>query len=540
MDVNDSSIQLHDGILPYKGCCHALPSLLSASSSSSRSFSARRSSKRWKRRHYLQQRARQELLNKSRKGKGEKHTENLTMKATKHNELQDEDILSPNIDADGQIRTLHDASDKELLSGEAGEENLPDSVDEEKTSLKSDILIENCSPNFDRGSRAEEDSCEDDSAVSSGPVKRESQKSKSSAKIKRHYDKTIENPKPCKSRRPADESSNLSCKYSTMSFCSIEDPLPDGFYDAGRDRPFTSLSTYEQKLHLESREVILMDRGKDEVLDAITLSAQALVFHFKRLNSLKEDENHDAFDNLQIASLLALFVSDHFGGCDRSSIIERMRKAASGSNYKKPFVCTCSTGNSDCTDTPAENNLYDNEDFVFANLCEKSLHSIKVRRNSIVVPIGTLKFGICRHRALLLKYLCDRMEPPVPCELVRGYLDFLPHAWNVVLIRKGDSLVRMVVDACRPHDIREETDPEYLCRYIPLSRSKIPLSTETAIGATSFPSLSTCDEIAQVASTSLVRCSYGSTDVVAKVRTLEVGGNAFDDIRNFEYNCLGE
>lgn len=54
----------------------------------------------------------------------------------------------------------------------------------------------------------------------------------------------------------------------------------------------------------------------------------------------------------------------------------------------------------------------------------------------------------------------------MPCELVRGYLDFLPHAWNVVLIRKGDSLVRMIVDACRPHDIREETDPEYLCRSV--------------------------------------------------------------------------
>ncbi|KHN45764.1 hypothetical protein glysoja_048663 [Glycine soja] len=25
-------------------------------------------------------------------------------------------------------------------------------------------------------------------------------------------------------------------------------------------------------------------------------------------------------------------------------------------------------------------------------------------------------------------YLCDHMAPPVPCELVRGYLDFSPHA----------------------------------------------------------------------------------------------------------------
>jgi len=58
------------------------------------------------------------------------------------------------------------------------------------------------------------------------------------------------------------------------------------------------------------------------------------------------------------------------------------------------------------------------------------------------------------------------MDPPLPCELVRGYLDFTPHAWNVILSRRGDSLVRMVVDACRPHDIKEETDLEYFSRSV--------------------------------------------------------------------------
>lgn len=66
----------------------------------------------------------------------------------------------------------------------------------------------------------------------------------------------------------------------------------------------------------------------------------------------------------------------------------------------------------------------------------------------------------------LLQYLCDRMEPPIPCELVRGYLDFMPHAWNNILVKRDDSWVRMVVDACHPHDIREETDPEYYCRFV--------------------------------------------------------------------------
>ena len=62
------------------------------------------------------------------------------------------------------------------------------------------------------------------------------------------------------------------------------------------------------------------------------------------------------------------------------------------------------------------------------------------------------------------------MDPPVPCELVRVYLDFTPHAWNVILSRRGDSVVRMVVDACLPHDIREETDLEYFSRSVLLSK----------------------------------------------------------------------
>ncbi|KAK4768868.1 hypothetical protein SAY86_027018 [Trapa natans] len=131
------------------------------------------------------------------------------------------------------------------------------------------------------------------------------------------------------------------------------------------------------------------------------------------------------------------------------------------------------------------------------------------------------------------------MEPPVPCELVRGYLDFLPHAWNVVLVRKGESLIWMVVDACHPHDIRE-MDPEYLSRYIPLSRCKIPLSMETATDVGSFPSLPTFDKISEAASASSSCCTYGSTRVFAKVRTLEASCNSIDDIRNFEYRCLGE
>lgn len=128
-----------------------------------------------------------------------------------------------------------------------------------------------------------------------------------------------------------------------------------------------------------------------------------MVLQLRQLNSLPRGGDTQSVESLQIASLLALFVSDHFGGSDRSTLVERTRKNISGLNYQKPFVCTCSTGNSESFSSSTRQSFDSAEDIVFSNLCEKSLRLIKAKRNSIIVPIGTLQFGVCRHRALLLK-----------------------------------------------------------------------------------------------------------------------------------------
>lgn len=137
------------------------------------------------------------------------------------------------------------------------------------------------------------------------------------------------------------------------------------------------------------------------------LAAQALIFNLKQLNGLNRPGNKAEVDNLQLqmASLLALFVSDHFGGSDRGAIVERTRKSVSGSNYSKPFVCTCSTGSSssiNASTNPVVNTI---EDITLSKISEKSLDSIKKRRKSIIVPIGSVQYGVCRHRALLFKVI---------------------------------------------------------------------------------------------------------------------------------------
>ncbi|KAI4311294.1 hypothetical protein MLD38_036199 [Melastoma candidum] len=551
MDVYEATMQEDKRSFSHEGSGVTSACILgpSATSSNGRCFLNRKSSKRWKRTD-LQQRARQERLNSSRKGKAEKHSDELVKNIVDTSDPCDSDVISHDIlgDVESEIVGLDDDSDKastsevnnisQILSNPADE---PESVSGYELCLEdtSGVVLDSISE------VGEEDRCLVLGCLASTePSKSEKDlvapKAFLTPNSKRHCDGNLDNPKPCKFRKPTDEALHLSRKYSDISICGVEDYLPDGFYDGGRDQHFMPLNSYEEKLHLDSREVILIDRQRDEVLDAVVLTAQALVSHFRRLNDCGKDYEKDYSGHLQVASLLALFVSDHFGGCDRTALIESMRKAVSGHNYTKPFICTCSTGNCERVDGSTRSGFQESEDVIFNDLCESSLSSIKSKRKSVIVPIGSLKFGVCRHRALLLKYLCDRMSPPVPCELVRGYLDYMPHAWNVVVMKKDATWVRMVVDACHPYDIREETDPEYFCRYLPLSRISNTDMRETVGCSSECFSLKVWDEVERMASTSVVHCKSGSVDVAAKVRTIEVSCNAIDEIRRFECSCLGE
>lgn len=132
------------------------------------------------------------------------------------------------------------------------------------------------------------------------------------------------------------------------------------------------------------------------------LSAQILLSRLKGTYGLSKRKPLEVHD-FQRASMLALFVSDCFGGRDRSLSILRMRMSIVGSNKQEPFICTC-----------PPMNIYENKEeshethgsiqsFSFTDLCENSLRIIKETRNSSIVPLGSLRFGVCRHRAVLMK-----------------------------------------------------------------------------------------------------------------------------------------
>lgn len=218
-------------------------------SSISRCFSARKSSKRWKRRqHYYQQRARQERLNNSRKWKGEVPPEESNLKMYVVEETGKHGMVDDSICLDDNYKLLQESeTEVSVVTSEV----LPES------SLKKSDLVSDSSQS--KSERDNKECCEV-KASSSSPSS-SSERKKPNHKSKRCYDEDLDNnPKASKCHRPSTDTTNLSYKYSNSSFCSTEDSLPDGFFDAGRDRPFMPLSRYEKVLPLESREVILLDR----------------------------------------------------------------------------------------------------------------------------------------------------------------------------------------------------------------------------------------------------------------------------------------
>ncbi|XP_072991670.1 uncharacterized protein [Typha latifolia] len=531
-------------------------------SSSLRIHATQRTRKGWKRRNYLQQRARQEFFNGSRNWKIEDDNDDMTVKMveennscklldmrSKHSELQVSvaeeiefsskssfvsEVMSSTVSndvcslvKDGDLTVHGCPEEEEICLNKRGYEDDFSCITTESTCLNKD---------YDFGNELE-DSGSSVYALNEVEVV-DDEASKFTLNSKRHPDRDS-NPKPSKFRKPFGGCSNLSYKYNTESFCSSDDHLPDGFYDAGRDRPFMSIQEYERSLCLESREVILLDRKEDAELDAIAFSAQLLLSNFRR-PSISESEDYSA-DDLLRASILALFVSDCFGGSDRSASLMRTRRAVVSLNKQQPFICTCSVGSFYNNSESSKQMLGLVGNLSFTDLCDKSLQIIKERRNSNVVPLGAVQLGVCRHRAVLMKYLCDRADPPIPCELVRGYLDFMPHAWNTVLVRRSNAWTRMIVDPCYPTNIREETDPEYFCRYIPLSRVNVPFeSKNSSIPACSFPSPSTCQEIKSTSACSVIYCKIGNSDAFVKMRNLDSRVASNEEIRDFEYKFLGE
>jgi tRNA A-37 threonylcarbamoyl transferase component Bud32 len=179
---------------------------------------------------------------------------------------------------------------------------------------------------------------------------------------------------------PADTSSDayaLSRKYFTDNSLAAGDFIVDGFFDPGSAvfDSLKSLRAQELSARSSSREVILVDQTQDEHLEMLVRKAQSALDSF--------------VDQTSQARVLASFVSVSLGG-----------------------------------------------DAVQVAAVTQHVKDIQNVLGTTVVPLGMLRIGLCRHRSILFKYLCDRFA--IPCELRRGSVhgpssgSALRHSWNVV------------------------------------------------------------------------------------------------------------
>jgi hypothetical protein len=90
-----------------------------------------------------------------------------------------------------------------------------------------------------------------------------------------------------------------------------------------------------------------------------------------------------------------------------------MRRTNFGGTAGTPFVCSCSSSLS----AGSSNGFADNGLGLSPGaappsvhlLCELAVKYMKEQRRSNVLPLGSLRFGVCRHRAILLK-VCKRLR----------------------------------------------------------------------------------------------------------------------------------
>ena len=168
-------------------------------------------------------------------------------------------------------------------------------------------------------------------------------------------------------------------------------PTSDGFYGCTRDTVFLALE--DLATSNVGPEVLSVDAADDPPLAALITSASALLqTHAKK-----------GATPAALASTLATYVCQQMGGA-----VEYLEYEY----YTEP---------------------------------EEQLAALRARSGTRVVPLGEVKAGATRHRALLFKVLCDKLGLQASYDMgacVRGA--HAHHAWNTMILNRKVVLVDVV------------------------------------------------------------------------------------------------
>ncbi|KAF8723556.1 hypothetical protein HU200_021509 [Digitaria exilis] len=196
----------------------------------------------------------------------------------------------------------------------------------------------------------------------------------------------------------------IAFRYWSFNALSYDDKILDGFYDICATGDEATLSTIPSLMELQAlpfshgakTEAVLVNRALDSELVALEQKAfiMALEVRLKNAESV----------GWTLVQTLATLVSNYMGGpvVDPESMLLKYRDMSS---------------------------------------------ALRANIRSAVIPLGQLKVGLARHRALLFKVLADSLA--VPCRLVKGrqYTGSEDGALDIVKFSDGrECIVDLMID----------------------------------------------------------------------------------------------
>ncbi|KAG2605305.1 hypothetical protein PVAP13_4NG102300 [Panicum virgatum] len=196
----------------------------------------------------------------------------------------------------------------------------------------------------------------------------------------------------------------VAFRYWSFNALSYDDKILDGFYDICATGDEATLSTIPSLMELQAlpfshgakTEAVLINKALDSELVALEQKALIMTVEIRSKNS--------EFVGRTLVQTLANLVSNYMGGpvIDPESMLLKYRKMSS---------------------------------------------ALRADIRSAVIPLGQLKVGLARHRALLFKVLADSIA--VPCRLVKGrqYTGSDDGALNIVKFNDGrECIVDLMID----------------------------------------------------------------------------------------------
>lgn len=258
------------------------------------------------------------------------------------------------------------------------------------------------------------------------------------------------------------------------------DRITTGFIDAGRrstlfahddDAPTIQLEDiYRLPVNDGEREIVLVDEHRDVRLRHILKQARSMIQQSSPPSvgdrtsppppiARSSTESSFTASELQLqVRLLACLVSDSFGG--RMVVLSPHHQLQKDQLEAAPPVVMSNTpaaagASSSSSSSPPAPLTLSSPLPSLAVLCHAEVRWWQQTSQTNVVLLCAIQHGLCRHRAILFKYLLDSIfhSHDVSCRLVRGYREGgVGHAWNVVRIRGGSEFLVDTLDS--PHLFR--------------------------------------------------------------------------------------